>query len=196
MLRQKLLEIWSGHRGSVVLFLWHSLLREETLQLLGVEERLDISEMVGAAVKKLNLARKEKFLQKLSRSPPILSNFREDNVVIIDEDDKEVVSQENLDQPRPVAAFVNGSLPRSTSPPDMNFKFGGDLRRRRQQQEEEDRLVEVLRREDLRKKEQQRLKKFRKERKSSSREEVPCGSEEYWDKEDKTAKHEPTKTGD
>jgi hypothetical protein len=60
MLRQRLLEVWSANCGNVVLFLWHSLLQEETMQILGLEDRLDISEMVTAAVKKHNHARKER----------------------------------------------------------------------------------------------------------------------------------------
>jgi hypothetical protein len=139
-----------------------------------------------------------RFLQQKAATSPASVLFGEDNIVIIDEDEKEVVCQETLELPGPAGGSSrrgdtdDHTLRRSefpaaatTAPPDANFKFGGDLRRRRQQEEEQNKEFEAVKKEEIRKKEQQRLKKIRKEVKMSSREAVPIGSEEYWDKEDK-----------
>ena len=60
MLREALLDIWKDNENCVILFNWYHFLVEESLETLGLSDRLDISSFVDSAVQKYN---KEKFDQ-------------------------------------------------------------------------------------------------------------------------------------
>ena len=50
LLREKLTATWEENEGDVILFLWQSALENETMDILGIKDMIDITSLVDQEV--------------------------------------------------------------------------------------------------------------------------------------------------